>query len=178
MCPTWIGTHVITFNYLYFLKLLPVSMYQVKVVSGAHVCVNFSRYVAKVNFIVIKSEVKYAGLQPIRLSGEDNLDQNHQKKDSMMDTEVDPVQQTNRSNHHEEEACSNYNRRDPMEILEHVKIDDALQSPISTVKNVFTDSNDNNELSFNKEELRKVEKQLRLVFVEFYQKLLHLKDYR
>jgi len=105
-------------------------------------------------------------LQPIRLSGEDNLDQNHQKKDSMMNTEA------------EEYSHSNYNRRDPMEILEHVKIDDALQSPISTVKNVFTDSNDNNELSFNKEELRKVEKQLRLVFVEFYQKLLHLKDYR
>lgn len=129
-------------------------------------------------FYCLKSEVEYAGLQQIRLSGEDNMYQNHRQKDPTVDSEVDPVQQTNRSTHHEEEAHSNYNRRDPMEILEHVKIDDALQSPISTVKNVFTDSNDNNQLSFNKEELKKVEKQLRLVFVEFYQKLLHLKDYR
>jgi hypothetical protein len=92
----------------------------------------------------------------------------------MMSTDVDPNQQTNKSTHHDDEAHSNY----PMEILDHVKIDNALESPISTIKNVFTDSNDNNELSFNKEELQKVEKQLRLVFVEFYQKLLHLKDYR
>ncbi|PNX96720.1 phosphate transporter PHO1-like protein, partial [Trifolium pratense] len=99
-----------------------------------------------------------------------------QQKESMMSTEVDPNQQTNRSTHHDDEAHSNYKRSDPMEILEHVKIDNALESPV-TIKNVFTDSNDNNELSFNKEELRKVEKQLRLVFVEFYQKLLHLKDY-
>ncbi|KAL5100192.1 hypothetical protein RYX36_004519 [Vicia faba] len=81
-----------------------------------------------------------------------------QQKDSMVSTEVD------------------YKRIDPMEVLENVKIDNALQSPKSSIKNVFTDSNDV-ELSFNKEELKKVEKQLRLVFVEFYQKLLHLKDY-
>jgi hypothetical protein len=95
-----------------------------------------------------------------------------------MSTDVDPNQQTNISTHQDDEAHSNYKRSDPMEILDHVKIDNALESPISTIKNVFTDSNDNNELSFNKEELQKVEKQLRLVFVEFYQKLLHLKDYR
>lgn len=101
------------------------------------------------------------------------MDQTQQQQES----EVDPVQQNNESTHYEEETNSNYKRRDPMEILENVKIDNALQSPMSAIKNVFTDSNDN-ELSFNKEELKKVEKQLRLVFVEFYQKLLHLKDYR
>ncbi|XP_027187509.1 phosphate transporter PHO1 homolog 10 isoform X2 [Cicer arietinum] len=112
------------------------------------------------------------GLQQNGLSSEDNMDQTQQQQES----EVDPVQQNNESTHYEEETNSNYKRRDPMEILENVKIDNALQSPMSAIKNVFTDSNDN-ELSFNKEELKKVEKQLRLVFVEFYQKLLHLKDY-
>ena len=91
--------------------------------------------------------------------------------------ELDPVQQTTRDAHHEEEGHNNYKSKDPMEILENVKIDNALQSPISTIKSAFTDSNDDG-LSLNKEELRKVEKQLRLVFVEFHQKLLHLKDYR
>jgi hypothetical protein len=114
-------------------------------------------------------------LKKIGLSAKDNMDQDHQKKDYVVQNDV---QQTDTDTHYEEEACSNYKRRDPMEILDHVKIDNALESPISAVKNVFTDSNDNNELSFNKEELKKVEKQLRLVFVEFYQKLLHLKDYR
>lgn len=95
----------------------------------------------------------------------------------MVSTEVDLVNQTNRSTHHEEEARSNDKRRDPMEILENVKVDNVPQSPISSIKDAFTDSNDN-ELSFNKDELKKVEKQLRLVFIEFYQKLLHLKDYR
>lgn len=88
----------------------------------------------------------------------------------------DRIQHKNRNTPHEE-AQNNYNRRDPMEILEHVKIDNALQSPISTIKSVFTNSNED-ELSFNKEKLRKIEEQLRLVFIEFYQKLLHLKDYR
>ncbi|KAK2429185.1 phosphate transporter PHO1 protein [Trifolium repens] len=106
-----------------------------------------------------------------------SLDSGFQQKESMMSTDVDPNQQTNISTHQDDEAHSNYKRSDPMEILDHVKIDNALESPISTIKNVFTDSNDNNELSFNKEELQKVEKQLQLVFVEFYQKLLHLKDY-
>lgn len=110
-------------------------------------------------------------------TSKEKMDKNHQQKDSMGGTEVDPVQQASRDTHPEEEAHKNYQRRDPMEILENVRIDNATQSPISTIKSVFTDSNDD-ELSFNKEELRKIEGQLKLVFIEFYQKLLHLKDYR
>ncbi|RHN55444.1 putative SPX domain-containing protein [Medicago truncatula] len=153
------------------------AFYKEQVEAVKHEATLLSKQVETLVALRVKVKNLDPGLQQIRLSGEDNMYQNHRQKDPTVDSEVDPVQQTNRSTHHEEEAHSNYNRRDPMEILEHVKIDDALQSPISTVKNVFTDSNDNNQLSFNKEELKKVEKQLRLVFVEFYQKLLHLKDY-
>jgi len=121
-------------------------------------------------------------LKQIVSSPKEAADQNHQQKDSMTGPKVDPVRQTNRNIHHHEEqveAHNNYKRRDPLEILEHVKVDDSLQSPKSTIKKAFTDSSDNdNELSISKEELKKIEKQLRLVFVEFYQKLLHLKDYR
>ena len=107
------------------------------------------------------------------------MDQNKQQKASVDIPEVELAQQANINTHHEGEAQrkNNYNRRDPMEILEHVKIDNALQSPLSTIKSVFTDSNED-ELSINKEELRQIEEQLRLVFIEFYQKLLHLKEYR
>ncbi|MCI44133.1 xenotropic and polytropic retrovirus receptor-like protein, partial [Trifolium medium] len=53
-----------------------------------------------------------------------------QQNESLMSTEVDRDQQINRSTHHKEEAQSNYKISDPMEILEHVKIDNALESPI------------------------------------------------
>lgn len=65
-------------------------------------------------------------------------------------------------------------RQDPLEVLEHVKIHKPLETPISTLKGVFRDSKDV-ELRFKKEELRKVEERLRLVFIEFYQKLRLLK---
>ncbi|KAG4996696.1 hypothetical protein JHK85_028135 [Glycine max] len=107
------------------------------------------------------------------------MDESHQQKDSMVGPEDNPLQQANRNTHYEEQAeeNNNYITKDPLEILQHVKVDNVPQSPISTIKKAFTDSSDN-ELSFSKEELRKVKEQLRLVFVEFYQKLLHLKDYR
>ncbi|XP_056165974.1 phosphate transporter PHO1 homolog 10-like [Syzygium oleosum] len=65
-------------------------------------------------------------------------------------------------------------RQDSLKVLEHVKIHKPLESPISTLKGVFRDSKDV-ELRFKKEELRKVEERLRLVFIEFYQKLRLLK---
>lgn len=68
-------------------------------------------------------------------------------------------------------------RQDPLEVLEHVKIHNPLESPISTLKGVFRDSKDV-ELRFKKEELRKVEERLRLVFIEFYQTLRLLKLFR
>jgi hypothetical protein len=71
-------------------------------------------------------------------------------------------------------SCSG---EDLLEILERVKINNTLTSPISTIKGVFKVSKEE-ELSFNKPELRKVEERLRLVFIEFYHKLHLLKQYR
>lgn len=84
---------------------------------------------------------------------------------------------TNRNTVHGEEAHSNYNRRDPLKILDQVKIENTIESPMPSIRSVFTDSKEEGS-SFSKEGLRKVEEQLKLVFIEFYQKLLHLKDYR
>ncbi|KAJ1380703.1 SPX domain [Sesbania bispinosa] len=152
------------------------AFYKDQVEAAKHEATLLSKQVETLVALRVKVKNPDSGLQQIGSSAEENIDQNHEQKDSMGGPEVDPVQQTSRNTHHEMEAHNNYKSRDPMEILEHVKIDDALQSPLSTIKNVFTDSNDN-ELNFNKEKLRKIEEQLRLVFIEFYQKLLHLKDY-
>ncbi|MCD7463530.1 hypothetical protein HAX54_050798 [Datura stramonium] len=67
-------------------------------------------------------------------------------------------------------------KTDPLEILHHVKIVNTFESPISTIRGVLSESKEN-DLSYKKEELRKVEQRLKLIFIEFYQKLRHLKHF-
>ncbi|KAF3665147.1 Phosphate transporter PHO1 -like protein 10 [Capsicum annuum] len=67
-------------------------------------------------------------------------------------------------------------KADPLEILHHVKIVNTFESPISTIRGVLSESKEN-DLSYKKEEQKKVEHRLKLVFIEFYQKLGHLKHF-
>ncbi|XWS69679.1 hypothetical protein CRYUN_Cryun04dG0199500 [Craigia yunnanensis] len=64
----------------------------------------------------------------------------------------------------------------PLEVLDRVKMNNTLESPRSTIKGVLKVPN-HTELSFSRENLRKVEEQLKRAFVEFYQKLRLLKSY-
>lgn len=64
-----------------------------------------------------------------------------------------------------------------LEILDRVKISNTFDSPISTIKGVFTDTREK-DLSYNKDELKEVEERLKIAFIEFYQKLCLLKHYR
>lgn len=64
----------------------------------------------------------------------------------------------------------------PVGILDNVKINIEPATPISTLKNVIKSSK--SDLSFSRQELRKAEEQIRMAFVEFYQKLRLLKNYR
>lgn len=64
-----------------------------------------------------------------------------------------------------------------LEILDRVKISNTYDSPMSTIKGVFTDTRDKG-LSYKKEELKEVEERLKIAFIEFYQKLCLLKHYR
>ncbi|KAK7274866.1 hypothetical protein RIF29_15967 [Crotalaria pallida] len=155
------------------------AFYQEQVEAAKHEATLLSKQMEALVALRVKVKNPDSGLQLHRIgsSADEIVDQNYQQNDSMGGLGVDdPIRHKNRNSHHEDEAHDNHNTKDPMEILENVKIDNALQSPMSTIKNVFTDSNQD-ELSFNKEELRKIEEQLRLVFIEFYQKLLHLKEY-
>ncbi|KAL7232326.1 hypothetical protein ACSBR2_010362 [Camellia fascicularis] len=62
-----------------------------------------------------------------------------------------------------------------LEVLNRVKINIAPETPVSTLKNIIMSSK--SDLSFSKQELRKVEEKMRLAFIEFYQKLRLLKSY-
>ncbi|KAK9052168.1 hypothetical protein SSX86_028796 [Deinandra increscens subsp. villosa] len=65
---------------------------------------------------------------------------------------------------------------DPLDVLDRVRINNTLESPMSTIRSVLNDSKDK-DLRFKKDELKEVEGQLKVVFIEFYRKLHLLKHY-
>lgn len=68
-------------------------------------------------------------------------------------------------------------RPSPLEVLNHVKMNNTRETPRSTIKS-FLNVPKQTELKFNRENLKKVEEQLKQAFVEFYHKLRLLKSYR
>ncbi|KAK8522877.1 hypothetical protein V6N12_056570 [Hibiscus sabdariffa] len=102
------------------------------------------------------------------------LDGINQDDESATASEIDSAEQSN--------GCQDVGKNsagqqdDPEEILEKVKINKTFESPLETIKGVFKDSKDG-ELCFKKDEVKKAEGKLRVVFIEFYQKLRHLKQY-
>lgn len=69
------------------------------------------------------------------------------------------------------------NRPPPLELLDRVKMNTTLETPRSTIKGLLNFPK-NSELQFNKENLNRIENQLKKAFVVFYHKLRLLKSYR
>nr|XP_043608500.1 phosphate transporter PHO1 homolog 10-like [Erigeron canadensis] len=65
---------------------------------------------------------------------------------------------------------------DPLDVLDRVRLNNTLESPMSTIRSVLNDSKDK-DLRYKKEELKEVEGRLKVVFIEFYHKLHLLKHY-
>ncbi|CAN0923603.1 Phosphate transporter PHO1 homolog 3, partial [Linum grandiflorum] len=63
-----------------------------------------------------------------------------------------------------------------LQVLHQVKMNNTKETPRSTIKGILNDPS-HTELKFTRENLRKVEEQLKRAFVEFYQKLRLLKSY-
>ncbi|KAI3812029.1 hypothetical protein L1987_16730 [Smallanthus sonchifolius] len=72
---------------------------------------------------------------------------------------------------------SDKHESDPLDVLDRVKINNTLESPMSTIRSVLNDSKDK-DLRFKKEELKEAQGRLKVVFIEFYCKLHLLKHYR
>lgn len=66
----------------------------------------------------------------------------------------------------------------PLEILDHVQMNNMMETPISTITGCLNILPDKTELRFSKENLNKVEQLLKKAFFEFYHKLRLLKSYR
>ncbi|KAL1215323.1 Phosphate transporter PHO1-like protein [Cardamine amara subsp. amara] len=64
----------------------------------------------------------------------------------------------------------------PIEVLDHIKINNTKATPRSTIKGVLYSSSQN-EIKYNRHNLKEVEDKLKFAFIEFYQKLRLLKSY-
>lgn len=68
-------------------------------------------------------------------------------------------------------------RPPPLEILDHVTVRHPVETPRSTIKGLLNVPIQT-ELKFNKENMSKIEDQLKRAFIEFHNKLRLLKSYR
>lgn len=68
-------------------------------------------------------------------------------------------------------------RPPPLEILDHVTISQPVETPRSTIKG-FLNVPVQTELEFSRENMSKIEEQLKRAFIEFHNKLRLLKSYR
>ncbi|KAK5802234.1 Phosphate transporter PHO1 -like protein [Gossypium arboreum] len=91
-------------------------------------------------------------------------------------THMDVIQETEMSNEEEMKEIDNRHFRPaPLDVLNHVKINVELETPIATLRSVIKSSK--SDLSFSKQELRTAEEKITQAFVEFYRKLRLLKSY-
>ncbi|XP_010478931.1 PREDICTED: phosphate transporter PHO1 homolog 8-like isoform X2 [Camelina sativa] len=63
-----------------------------------------------------------------------------------------------------------------LSVLDHIRLNKNQETPLSTIRNVLKLPNQE-ELKFTRENLKKIEERLKDVFVDFYRKLRHLKNY-
>ncbi|KAM1300059.1 hypothetical protein PS1_011447 [Malus domestica] len=116
------------------------------------------------------------GNEPTGLTSGLQVNEEHRREPSTGGSEVNPNHVKNSSSDGRELLKTYTQKEDPMEVLEHVRITNTLESPISTIKGVFKDSREE-ELSFDNEELKRVEERLRAAFIQFYHQLQLLKHY-
>ncbi|KAL4333147.1 hypothetical protein GQ457_07G002240 [Hibiscus cannabinus] len=76
----------------------------------------------------------------------------------------------------EMKKADGHSRQDPLNVLDHVKINVELESPVSILRSVIKSSK-SDDLLFGKQELRTAEEKISQAFVEFYRKLRLLKNY-
>ncbi|KAJ0263300.1 Phosphate transporter PHO1 4 [Hirschfeldia incana] len=62
-------------------------------------------------------------------------------------------------------------------VLERIRMNKTRETPLSTIKTILKVHKHEEELRFTSENLKKAEELLQIAFIEFYQKLGHLKNY-
>ncbi|KAG6647333.1 hypothetical protein CIPAW_07G072100 [Carya illinoinensis] len=110
---------------------------------------------------------------------DEGVSNSHGQSDESSDQEKDEEETIDVVNQKVQEQRPNNiraSRPAPLEVLDRVKINNTLETPRSTIKG-FLHYPMQTELKFSRENLRKVEEQLKRAIIEFYQKLRLLKSF-
>ena len=99
------------------------------------------------------------------------------KPDNESKEEKDGKEEKNTKDEEGKETKMKANRPPPLELLDRVTMNTTQETPRSTIKGLFNFPK-NSELQFNRENLNKIENQLKRAFVVFYHKLRLLKSFR
>lgn len=104
---------------------------------------------------------------------------NHEQSDESSDEhkDVNIIKPVNTSVQEQKPSSIKATRPAPLEVLKRVRINNTVETPRSTIKEILNVPKPE-ELNFTRKNLRKVEDQLKCAFVEFYHKLRLLKSYR
>ncbi|CAL5399449.1 unnamed protein product [Camellia sinensis] len=165
-----------------------VKFYKLKVEEGARSerwsesegSVEISRLAAEVEastaalYASIPSEIRRAAMDAIEEEESSNHGHSDESSDDKFSNENKSINQ-NAKQHKPKELQSPLPRPAPLEILNQVKMNNALKTPKSIIKGLPSVHNPK-EIKFRRENLKKVEEQQR-AFIEFYQKLWLLKSY-
>ncbi|WJZ81163.1 hypothetical protein VitviT2T_001017 [Vitis vinifera] len=103
---------------------------------------------------------------------------NHEQSDESSDEhkDVNIIKPVNTSVQEQKPSSIKATRPAPLEVLKRVRINNTVETPRSTIKEILNVPKPE-ELNFTRKNLRKVEDQLKCAFVEFYHKLRLLKSY-
>ncbi|KAM7493903.1 hypothetical protein LguiB_028512 [Lonicera macranthoides] len=101
--------------------------------------------------------------------------------DSSDDEDVKEVKPVNQNVVIEEKKAKNFRRKSkrpaPLDILDHMTMNNNVETPRSSIKEFLNIVPDQTELKFSKANLKKVEQQLKRAFIEFHHKLRLLKSF-
>ncbi|RVW77968.1 Phosphate transporter PHO1-like 3 [Vitis vinifera] len=97
---------------------------------------------------------------------------NHEQSDESSDEhkDVNIIKPVNTSVQEQKPSSIKATRPAPLEVLKRVRINNTVETPRSTIKEILNVPKPE-ELNFTRKNLRKVEDQLKCAFVEFYHKL-------
>ncbi|XP_028762025.1 phosphate transporter PHO1 homolog 3 [Neltuma alba] len=100
----------------------------------------------------------------------------HGQSDDSNEDKDDEIQVSDKKFQTDKEKDNRRTRPAPLEVLNHVRFNNSLETPRSTIKG-FLNYSAQKELQFNRKNLKKIEEQLTKAFIEFYQKLRLLRNY-
>ncbi|KAJ0098773.1 hypothetical protein Patl1_21130 [Pistacia atlantica] len=105
---------------------------------------------------------------------ERNREQSDESNGELSEETINSVPQKGQG----QKQSSNRGHKDvPLEILNHVKLNKNLDTPSAFIKGFVGSPQQQSEVNVRRENLKRVEKQLKHAFVEFYSKIRHLKSF-